>query len=300
VAGTFVRLVQIKGISGQEEHIREEVKHILTTIGARELPLARNEPDAPLNLLMEIPATGRFTNKPAILLNAHLDTVAWTTPERMAFEPTTGDFFHLDENTPGETSSFGGDDRTGVTVIVEAVSQLQTEYWRRGVDHRRVVLLFTAKEERGCLGARYLRDHQPDVFANLDISLSIDGPLDLRSDYPRDSFVAVVSDRDAGMAPYGRVLELMNDYCVRTKHHFGRTEVGLGLGDFAHFPGTAHAGLHLRSPVRGWHNQERVKLDDVIHHVDLLCFLLLAWDHSLPDDISPESMLSEVGLKSDR
>jgi hypothetical protein len=46
---------------------------------------------------------------------------------------------------------------------------------------------------------------------------------------------------------------------------FGRTEIGLGMGDFAYFPASARAGLHLRSPVRGFHNRERVKVRDLIN-----------------------------------
>lgn len=42
------------------------------------------------------------------------------------------------------------------------------------------------------------------------------------------------------------------------------------MGGFAHFPESARAGLHLRTPVRGWHIRERVKYQDLINHVDQL------------------------------
>lgn len=290
--GAFLKLVQIKGVSGQERAIREEVKRLLTQSGASEVPLKDADSDVPLNLVMELTATGVFTNKPGIILNAHLDTVAWSTPEQIAFDPGSQDFFHQREADSGQkSSSFGGDDRSGVAVIVEAVRLLQAKYWGRGLAQRRIVLVFTADEERGCVGAKHLSRHQPDLFANTDVTLSMDGPLDLRSNYPREVFVAVVSDQDSTILPHERVLDLMQDYCQRAKVRFGRTEVGLGLGDFAHFPATARAGLHLRSPVRGWHNRERVKVQDLINHVDLVCFLLLGWDHSLPPSISPETFL---------
>jgi len=289
----FLKLVQIKGISGQEQAIRGEVKRFLTESGVSEVQLKNADSNGPLNLVMELAATGDFTNKPGIILNAHLDTVAWSTPEQMAFDPASQDFFHQHEAQSGQTtSSFGGDDRSGVAVIVEAVRLLQAKYWSRGLAHRRIVLVFTADEERGSAGAKHLSRHQPDLFANTDVTLSMDGPLDLRSNYPREMFVAVVSEQDSTSHPHQRVLELMQDYCQRAKVRFGRTEVGLGMGDFAHFPATARAGLHLRSPVRGWHNRERVKVQDLINHVDLVCFLLLGWDHSLPPRISPETLLS--------
>jgi hypothetical protein len=118
----------------------------------------------------------------------------------------------------------------------------------------------------------------------------MDGPIDLRSQYPADSYVLVVARSNEGVEPYQRVLELAQDFCARTKTNFGRTETGLGSGDFAHFPAMANAGLHIRSPVRGWHTRERVKVQDLIGHVDLLCFLVLGWDHSLPERITPETL----------
>ena len=62
--------------------------------------------------------------------------------------------------------------------------------------------------------------------------------------------------------------------------------LGLSMRDFAHFPASARAGLHLRSPLRGFHSRERVNVQDLINHIDLLCYLLLGCDHSLPVNIS--------------
>jgi len=239
---------------------------------------------------MEIPGSGSLARQPSILLNAHLDTLERSTPEFLAFDAGTGDFCHPHEADVGKSSSFGGDDRSGVAVIVEAIRCVQADYWSRGVAHRRVLLVFTADEERGCLGARYLSQREPDLFAALEVTLSIDGPLDFRSDYPRDSFVAVVSESDAKIMPYQRVIGLMQEFCERRGARFGTTETGLGMGDFAHFPPSARGGLHLRSPVRGFHNKERVNVQDFVNHIDLLCYLLLAWDHPLPAKLSPETL----------
>src|SRR5262245_49579935 len=91
---TFLNLVQIKGISGREQAIRDEVKRLLMPLEATELFSNPSNSKAPLNLVMEIPATGALTNQPGILLNAHLDTISQSTPEETAFDAATADFFH--------------------------------------------------------------------------------------------------------------------------------------------------------------------------------------------------------------
>lgn len=280
----FVQLVRIKGPSGKEQEIQNELKDILTGAGAKVVVTDSNNPKAPCNLVMEISGTGDLADKPGIMLNAHVDTISRSTPEFMVFDANTGDFYHLYETESGKSSSFGGDDRSAVTAIVEAIRKLQADYWARGIPHRRILLIFTADEERGCVGARYLSRHRPDLLDNLQISLTMDGPLDFHSDYPHDSFVVVVSDSDSQVMPYKHVTELMKDLCERSGNRFGITKVGLGMGDFAAFPAKARAGLHLRSPVRGFHSKERVKVRDLINHIDLLCYILLGWDNPVPEN----------------
>ena len=279
---TFLTVAQIKGSSGQEQMIREEVKRLLTSSGAVEVPLPAAGSNVPLNLVLEFPATGGLTNAPGLLLNAHLDTLAQSTPENIAFDPESGDFYHRFQMEKGRNSSFGGDDRSGVAAIVAAVRFLQANHWARGVAHRRIVLVLTADEERGCIGARHLARHQPGLFDHLEVSLSMDGPLDFRPNPPTNRIIAVVSEADLTNPPYRRVVELLREFSDRTKIVFEHTEYGLGRGDFAYFPASAHAGLHLRSPVRGYHTQERVNVRDQINHVDLYCYLILGWDRALP------------------
>jgi len=279
---TFLSLVQLKGSSGREQMVREAVRRSLASAGAAEIPVKGDGSNVPLNLIMELPATGPLTNAHGLLLNAHLDTLAQSTPENLAFDPESGDFYHRFQKEPKQNSSFGGDDRSGVAAIVEAVRLLQTNYWSRGVPHRRIVLVFTADEERGCVGARYLARHQPEVFNDLELSLSMDGPLDFRPNPPTNRIIAVVAETDSTNAPYQRVMELLGVFSSRAQIAFEHTEYGLGRGDFAYFPATAHAGLHLRSPVRGYHTKERVNVRDQINHIDLFCHLILGWDRTLP------------------
>jgi len=279
---SFLALAQVKGSSGREALIREAVKQLLASSGAVEIPLRTSGSNAPLNLAMELPATGNLTNAPGILLNAHLDTLAQSTPENIVFDPGSADFHHRFQTDPNQSSSFGGDDRSGVAAIVEAVRILQTNYWSRGVPHRRIVLAFTADEERGCVGARHLGRNQPGLFEHLDLSLTMDGPLDFHPNPPTNRVIAVVAEADLANAPYRRVMELLHEFSARSQIAFEHTEYGLGRGDFAYFPETAHAGLHLRSPVRGYHTKERVNVRDQINHVDLVCYLILGWDGTLP------------------
>lgn len=279
---TFLALAQIKGGSGREQRVRDEVKRLLVASGAVEIALKADGSNVPLNLVLELPATGALTNAPGLLLNAHLDTLAQSTPENIAFDAASGDFYHRFQAEAGRNSSFGGDDRSGVAAIVESVRFLQANHWRRGVPHRRMVLVFTADEERGCVGARYLARHQPELFEQLDLSLSMDGPLDFRPNPPIHRVIAVVAEADSTNAPYRRVMELLREFSGRTHIVFEHTEYGLGRGDFAYFPAPAHAGLHLRSPVRGYHTQERVNVRDQINHVDLCCYLILGWDQAPP------------------
>ena len=279
---SFLALAQVKGSSGREEMIRDAVRRLLVSAGAVEIPLKSPDAKSPLNLAMELPATGRLTNAPGLLLNAHLDTLTQSTPEHILFDPESGDFYHRFQTDSNRNSSFGGDDRSGVAAVVDAVRILQMNYWGRGIPHRRIVLLFTADEERGCVGARYVSKNQPELFEKLDLSLTMDGPLDFRPNPPTNRVIAVVASTNLTTAPYQRVVELLRDFSSRTQIVFEQTEYGLGRGDFAHFPASANAGLHLRSPVRGYHTKERVNVRDQINHVDLLCYLILGWDGTLP------------------
>ena len=79
--------MQIKGASGREQLVRNAVKRVLAYSGAAEIPLKATGSNVPLNLVMELPATDDLTNAPGILLNAHLDTIAQSTPENIVFDP---------------------------------------------------------------------------------------------------------------------------------------------------------------------------------------------------------------------
>ncbi len=275
---SFINLVRIPGASGQEKNIRLAIKALMEKCGAREQVLNKKTIQAPENLLMVIPASPGMESKPGLMLNAHMDTIAESSPANLRFNKKDSEFYHLYDKDKERVSSFGGDDRTGVACLTECIQILQKNYWSKGVKHRKIILLFTADEERGLIGAKYLAKYHTDIFDNLEWNITMDGPLDFRVKYPEYSIVAVLADSDRERKPYRKTLEITRDYCRRTSQKLALTRLGLGMGDFAAFPEKAKAGLHFRSPVRGLHSNEKVKLQDLINHIDLFCHILLEWD----------------------
>lgn len=274
---SFVSLVQIPGGSGGEHAIRDECQRRLAALGARIVPLTDTLSNAPINLAMRLDGVGPMAQQPALLLNAHLDTLVISTPEHLAFDPQTSDFFHARESDPAFPSTFGGDDRSGVCVVLEALRRVHRTAWAEGKPHPPVLVLLTGSEEVGLKGAKHLARHHPRLFDNIGLSITVDGPLDYETAYPKERLVAVVSEADATRPPYSRVLATLASHATKAGVGWNRSEVGLGKGDFAAFPAHAHAGLHFRSPVRGWHRRERVQVQDLIHHVDLLVDVITSW-----------------------
>ena len=274
---SFVSLVQIPGGSGGEHAIRDACQRRLAALGARLVPLTDTLSNAPINLAMRLDGVGSMAQHPALLLNAHLDTLVISTPEHMAFDPQTSDFFHGRESDPSFPSTFGGDDRSGVCVVLEALRRVHGGAWAAGKPRPPVLVLLTGSEEVGLKGAKHLARHHPRLFDNVGLSITVDGPLDYETAYPKERLVAVVSEADATRPPYSRVLSTLASHAAKAGVGWNRSEVGLGKGDFAAFPAHAHAGLHFRSPVRGWHRRERVQVQDLIHHVDLLVDVITAW-----------------------
>ncbi len=274
---SFVSLVQIPGGSGGEHAIRDACQRRLAALGARLVPLTDTLSNAPINLAMRLDGVGSMAQHPALLLNAHLDTLVISTPEHMAFDPQTSDFFHARESDPSFPSTFGGDDRSGVCVVLEALRRVHGGAWAEAKPRPPVLVLLTGSEEVGLKGAKHLARHHPRLFDNVGLSITVDGPLDYETAYPKERLVAVVSEADATRPPYSRVLSTLASHAAKAGVGWNRSEVGLGKGDFAAFPAHAHAGLHFRSPVRGWHRRERVQVQDLIHHVDLLVDVITAW-----------------------
>jgi putative aminopeptidase FrvX len=269
----FVKIVGIKSPSGSEAAVRKELKHRLVSLGFSEIALGLDDPSAPLNLIMELLATKDLKDKPAIILNAHMDTIQRCTPEEMDFDAAHREFFHKRD------LSFGADDKAGVMVILSALKTAKTEYWDKGIGHRKIVVVFTAQEERRSLGARHLTRTHPEIFEDIEITLMTDGPLNYRKgEYPENSFIIVVDEGMSRVTPFSKVMTSIQDICGFKDVSYITTRIGLGQGDLIGFPAHAKGDLHIRAPYQGNHSKERVKLDDLFNHIDLFTYILLRLD----------------------
>jgi len=272
----FVKIVGIKSPSGKEAAVRDELRQRLASLGLVEIKRGLDDPNAPMNLIMELPASKDFKDQPVVILNAHMDTITTgvrCTPQEMDFDATRREFFHRRE------LSFGADDKAGVMVVLSALKTAKTAYWDKGIGHRRIVVLFTAREERGSLGARYITREHPEIFDEVEITLMTDGPLDYRKgEYPENSFVIVVDEKTSRIPPFSRIMTSVKDICSFKDVSYITTRVGLGQGDIGGFPANAKWDLHIRAPYQGNHSRERVKLDDLFNHIDLFTYIVLQLD----------------------
>ena len=274
----FVRFVGIKCLTLHEGNIRKELKRRLLELGARDITPSFDDPNVPLNLVMELPATAEFKGRPGLILNAHMDTIPnWPqyeliyVPEEMDFDSATKEFFHTKEH------SFGADDRAGVSVLLSALEAAYNGYYKKGIGHRRIVILLTAQEELGARGAEYLTEEHPEVFRDVEISLTTDGPLDYRKEYPENSYIVVVEEEKSRILPFSQIVRFVDEISTFKDVSFTLT-TEMGGGDFTLFPPEAKSDLHIRAPYQGDHSKERVKLDDLFNHIDLFTYILLRLD----------------------
>jgi len=273
----FVKIVSIKSMSGQEAAIRKELKHRLHALGFIEIPCgAITDPNAPLNLVVELSASKNMEGWPAIILNAHMDTIhtdTWCTPEEMTFDADLREFYH------NRDKSFGADDKAGVITIISALEAVKTSFWDKGIEHRRIIVIFSAQDENGGHGARYLAEHHPELFENIEITLMTDGPLDYRNgEYPDNAFIIVVDKEVSRTPPFREVMTFIREMSRLKEVSYLTTEAGLGHGDIKWFPDLAKTDLHIRAPYQGNHSKERVKLDDLFNHIDFFTYILLRFD----------------------
>ncbi len=156
----FESLLEVNSPPGKEEKIAQLVKKLLNPVPLIEKTSITKDGKPHNNLLFKLPASEQ-TNRPTLLLSAHLDTV----------EPTEGlvvkvmdDAYHTSGNT-----ILGGDDKSGIAIIIETLLTL----CEKSLPHPALEILFTEKEEVGLLGSKRL---SPDVFTSQQgIILDADG-----------------------------------------------------------------------------------------------------------------------------
>ena len=139
----FLDYVQIDSETGFERAMSDraaaDLKAMGLTVRTYDVPGYEGQ-----NVLAKLPGT---TDGEPILLSAHLDTVV---PGK-GVKPVIRDGVIYSDGT----TVLGGDDKSGVCAILEAVRSLQED----GTPHRPIEILFSVGEESGLQGAKAFDDY---------------------------------------------------------------------------------------------------------------------------------------------
>lgn len=130
---TFLDLVAIDSPSGQEEAISKELAHRFGELGGEV------EQDEHWNLIARWPGQGD-----PLMLSAHMDTVG----KDVGIKPVIRDGIIYSDGT----TILGGDDKSGVAVILEVIRLLQED----GLGHPPLEIAISVSEEVQLRGARLL------------------------------------------------------------------------------------------------------------------------------------------------
>jgi len=159
---TFLELARIPGLSGKEGLVAAELARRLSRLGIKyhfDIPTRPGNKVGNLIAYIKGNAPG-----PALLINAHIDTVGPIEPFGCR---RRGNFLE----SKGQ-SILGADDRSGVAAILEALAHLKES----GIRHGPLEIVFTVAEEIGLLGAKAL-DYKL-LSARHGIVLDSDSPLE--------------------------------------------------------------------------------------------------------------------------
>lgn len=139
---TFLELVHLDGVSGNEHDVAVYIKNILS-----ELNIKFEQAANPMieggncdNLIATLAGTDELL--PAIMLSAHMDSI----------EPTAGINVIIEDGvikTDGKTI-LAADDRAGIACILEIARVLK----ENKIEHPPIKIVFTVFEERGMKGAK--------------------------------------------------------------------------------------------------------------------------------------------------
>lgn len=140
----FVRLVQIDSLSKKEKAVALVLQKELEALGAK---VEFDEADKAVggeigNLIARIPGTD--PSRRPLLLSAHMDTVV---PGEGIKPIVDGRKIRSDG-----TTILGGDDKSGISIIIEALRTLR----EKKLPHGEIEIAFTICEEFGLLGAKHL------------------------------------------------------------------------------------------------------------------------------------------------
>jgi tripeptide aminopeptidase len=144
IKNLLLELVQIDSVSREEREVAERVKQICEELGAEvEIDGAGEAVGGNTgNVIARFPGT--IPGADAIMMSAHMDTVV---PGRGVKPIVEGDIIRTDGSTV-----LGGDDKSGVAVILETIRCLQEQR----VPHAPIDAVFSICEEVGLLGAKHV------------------------------------------------------------------------------------------------------------------------------------------------
>ncbi len=162
----LMRFLAVEGITGQEKAIGEEVVRALGEAGvpASAIRFDNAHERIPLptqtgNLIVTLPGT---RPGPRLLFMTHLDTVPLCAG---AVPVLSGKRIK-----PAAATALGGDNRTGVGVLVTLAATLL----QKQLPHPPLTLLFTVREESGLFGAHYV---DPKDLGEVQMAFNVDGRL---------------------------------------------------------------------------------------------------------------------------
>ncbi len=158
----FLELVKIDSLSRKERQMCDILKRKLENMGF--MPVEDNAGEKIGGNSGNIICTVKGTkNVPAILLGAHMDTVVPGIGKKAVVD---GDIIKTDG-----TTILGGDDASGIAIILETMKLLKEE----NIPHGDIQIVFTVAEEIGLLGAKNL-DYSK-IHAKYGFILDSDGKI---------------------------------------------------------------------------------------------------------------------------
>jgi tripeptide aminopeptidase len=186
----FLELVRISSVSKREGNVAKRLGEILGGMGATvEVDDAGSRVGGDTgNLVAHFPGT--LADAAPFLLCAHMDTVV---PGENIRPVVDGDVIRSDG-----TTILGGDDKSGIVAILEAIRQLR----ERRILHAPIDVLLTICEEMGLVGAKHFDVGR--LRARTGLILDCDGVHELITRAPaanRMQFTVHGLEAHAGIAP---------------------------------------------------------------------------------------------------
>ncbi|MDT5158805.1 MAG: tripeptide aminopeptidase [Acidobacteriota bacterium] len=144
IKNLLLELVRIDSVSREEREVAERIRTLCEEMGADvEIDGAGEAVGGNTgNVIARFPGT--VPTAEPIMMSAHMDTVV---PGRGVKPIVQGDIIRTDG-----TTVLGGDDKSGVAVIIETIRSLQEQ----SIPHAPIDAVFSICEEVGLLGAKHL------------------------------------------------------------------------------------------------------------------------------------------------